>query len=73
MSLKMFLDKSYNIPGSERETGTNNLSFTREEKVIKDFIVFTDSNLNVPRKMPIKKDFLKKMFSVIKKVKPSRS
>ena len=42
-----------------------------EEKVIKDFIVFSDNNLNIPRKMPIKKDFLKKMFTVIKKVKPS--
>ena len=40
--------------------------------VIKDFIVFTDHNLNVPRKMPIKKEFLTKMFTVIKKIKPSR-
>ena len=42
-----------------------------EEKVIKDFIVFSDNNQNIPRKMPIKKDFLKKMFTIIKKVKPS--
>ena len=42
-----------------------------EEKVIKDFIVYTDKNLNTPRKLPIKKDFLKKMFAVIKRIKPS--
>ena len=34
--------------------------------------MFTDHNLNVPRKMPIKKEFLTKMFRVIKKIKPSR-
>ena len=39
--------------------------------LIKDFIVFSDHNLNTPRKMPIKKDFLAKMFTVIKKIKPS--
>ena len=42
-----------------------------EERVIKDFIMFTDSNLSTPRKMPIKSNFLKKMFSIIKKVEPS--
>ena len=42
-----------------------------EERVIKDFLIYTDHYLSAPRKMPIKHDFMDKMFSLIKKIKPS--
>ncbi len=68
--LKEILEKSYNIlaPRGRLVLITYH---SLEERVIKDFIMFTDSNLSTPRKMPIKSNFLKKMFSIIKKVKPS--
>lgn len=42
-----------------------------EERVIKDFLIYTDHYLSAPRKMPIKHDFMDKMFSLIKKIKPT--
>ena len=42
-----------------------------EERVIKDFLIYTDHYLSAPRKMPIKHDFMDKMFNLIKKIKPS--
>tara|TARA_B100000900_G_C20548430_1_gene703664 strand:+ start:394 stop:1326 length:933 start_codon:yes stop_codon:yes gene_type:complete len=42
-----------------------------EDKVIKDFLIYNDQYLSAPRKMPIKPDFMKKMFNLIKKIKPS--
>ena len=42
-----------------------------EERVIKDFLIYTDHYLSAPRKMPIKHDFMDKMFNLIKKTKPS--
>ena len=42
-----------------------------EERVIKDFLIYTDHYLSAPRKMPIKRDFMNKMFNLIKKIKPS--
>ena len=69
--LKDVLEKSYNILAPKGRLVLITYH-SLEEKVIKDFIVFTDHNLNVPRKMPIKKEFLTKMFTVIKKIKPSR-
>ena len=69
--LKDVLEKSYNILAPKGRLVLITYH-SLEEKVIKDFIVFTDNNLNVPRKMPIKKEFLTKMFTVIKKIKPSR-
>ena len=68
--LKEVLHKSYDILAPKGRLVLITYH-SLEEKVIKDFIVFSDNNLNIPRKMPIKKDFLKKMFTVIKKVKPS--
>lgn len=70
--LREVLHKSYNILAPKGRIVLITYH-SLEEKVIKDFIVFTDKNLNTPRKMPIKKDFLKKMFKVIKKIKPSAS
>ena len=63
--LKDVLEKSYNILPKGRLVLITYHSL--EEKVIKDFIVFTDHNLNIPRKMPIKKEFLTKMFKVSRK------
>ena len=68
--LKNVLEKSYNILAPKGRLVLITYH-SLEEKVIKDFIVFTDHNLNTPRKMPIKKDFLTKMFTVIKKIRPS--
>jgi len=42
-----------------------------EDRVIKDFIAVTDENLSTPRDLPIKSEFLKKMFNVVaKSIKP---
>ena len=43
-----------------------------EERVIKDFLIYTDHYLSAPRKMPIRQDFMNKMFNLIKKIKPSK-
>ena len=42
-----------------------------EDKVIKDFLIYNDQYLSAPRKMPIKPEFMNKMFNLIKKIKPS--
>ncbi len=42
-----------------------------EDKVIKDFLIYNNQYLSAPRKMPIKPDFMNKMFNLIKKAKPS--
>ena len=43
-----------------------------EDRVIKDFLSVTDENLSTPRGLPIKSEFLKKMFNVVaKSIKPS--
>jgi len=39
--------------------------------VIKDFLIYNDQYLSAPRKMPIKPEFMNKMFNLIKKIKPS--
>ena len=41
-----------------------------EDKVIKDFLIYNDQYLSAPRKMPIKPEFMNKMFNLIKKIKP---
>mgnify|MGYP001208161774 CR=1 FL=1 len=43
-----------------------------EDRVIKDFLAVTDKNVSVPRGLPIKSEFLKKMFNIVaKSIKPS--
>ncbi len=68
--LKNILEKSFNILAPKGRLVLITYH-SLEERVIKDFIIYTDHNLSAPRKMPIKKDFLQKMFSLIKKIKPS--
>ena len=42
-----------------------------EDRVIKNFIAVSDENLSTPKDLPIKSDFLKKMFNVVaKSIKP---
>ena len=42
-----------------------------EDRIIKNFIAVSDENLSTPRDLPIKSDFLKKMFNVVaKSIKP---
>ena len=36
-------------------------------------MILTDHNLSTPRKIPLKNEFLKKLFNLIKKIKPSQS
>ena len=42
-----------------------------EDKVIKNFLAVTDDNISIHRGLPIKSEFLKKMFNVVSKsIKP---
>ena len=44
-----------------------------EDKVIKDFIKHTDKKYTTPKNLPIREEFLTKMFKVVDKfIKPSR-
>jgi 16S rRNA (cytosine1402-N4)-methyltransferase len=44
-----------------------------EDRVIKDFLAVTDENISTPRNLPIKSEFLKKMFNIVaKSIKPSK-
>ena len=68
--LKEVLEKSYEILAPKGRL----LLITYhslEDKVIKDFLIYNDQYLSAPRKIPIKPDFMKKMFNLIKKIKPS--
>ena len=43
-----------------------------EDRVIKDFLSITDKNQSIPRDLPIKSEFLTKMYNIVQKsVKPS--
>lgn len=45
-----------------------------EDRVIKDFLIHTDESKSLPKKMPVKNDFLMKMFNLISKsIKPTAS
>ena len=68
--LKEVLEKSYDVlaPNGRLVLITYH---SLEERTIKDFLVFTDEYLSAPRKMPIKPEFMNKMFNLIKKIKPS--
>ena len=42
-----------------------------EDRVIKNFLAVTDDNISTPRGLPIKSEFLKKMFNIVaKSIKP---
>ena len=70
--LRDILEKSHNILAPKGRLVL--ISYhSLEERVIKDFLIYSDCNLSTPRKMPIKNDFMKKMFNIIKKIKPSKT
>ena len=70
--LKDVLEKSYDVLAHNGRLVLITYH-SLEERAIKDFLVFTDKYLSAPRKMPIKPEFMKKMFNLIKKIKPSDS
>ena len=70
--LKSILEKSYSILAPKGRLVLITYH-SLEERVIKDFMILTDHNLSTPRKIPIKNEFLKKLFNLIKKIKPSQS
>ena len=70
--LKSILQKSYSILAPKGRLVLITYH-SLEERVIKDFMILTDHNLSTPRKIPIKNEFLKKLFNLIKKIKPSQS
>ena len=42
-----------------------------EDRVIKDFLTYTDNSLSAPRDLPLKSEFLTKMYNlVVKSMKP---
>lgn len=44
-----------------------------EDKVIKDFLIFSDKNLSTPKNLPLKNKFLTKMFTIIdKSIRPTK-
>jgi len=68
--LREVLEKSYDVlaPNGRLVLITYH---SLEDKVIKDFLIYNDQYLSAPRKMPIKPEFMNKMFNLIKKIKPS--
>jgi len=70
--LKSILEKSYSILAPKGRLVLITYH-SLEERVIKDFMILTDHNLSTPRKIPLKNEFLKKLFNLIKKIKPSQT
>ena len=70
--LKDVLIKSYNILAPKGRLVL--LTYhSLEDRVIKDFLAVTDENISTPRNLPIKSEFLKKMFNLVSKsIKPSK-
>tara|TARA_Y100000389_G_scaffold151897_1_gene151741 strand:- start:1735 stop:2667 length:933 start_codon:yes stop_codon:yes gene_type:complete len=68
--LKEVLQKSYNVLAPKGRLILITYH-SLEERIIKDFLIYTDHYLSAPRKMPIKHDFMDKMFNLIKKIKPT--
>ena len=70
--LKDVLSNSYNILAPKGRLVL--LTYhSLEDRVIKDFLAVTDENISTPRNLPIKSEFLKKMFNIVSKsIKPSK-
>ena len=55
------------------ETDKGKFDFKTSSRIIKDFLAVTDENISTPRNLPIKSEFLKKMFNIVSKsIKPSK-
>ena len=70
--LKDVLSNSYNILAPKGRLVL--LTYhSLEDRVIKNFLAVTDENISTPRNLPIKNEFLKKMFNIIaKSIKPDK-
>ena len=70
--LKDVLSNSYNILAPKGRLVL--LTYhSLEDRVIKDFLAVSDENISTPRNLPIKSEFLKKMFNIVSKsIKPSK-
>jgi 16S rRNA (cytosine1402-N4)-methyltransferase len=70
--LKDVLSNSYNILAPKGRLVL--LTYhSLEDRVIKDFLAVTDENISTPRNLPIKSEFLKKMFNIVaKSIKPEK-
>jgi 16S rRNA (cytosine1402-N4)-methyltransferase len=70
--LKDVLSNSYNILAPKGRLVL--LTYhSLEDRVIKDFLAVTDENISTPRNLPIKNEFLKKMFNIVaKSIKPGK-
>ncbi|MDG2106882.1 MAG: 16S rRNA (cytosine(1402)-N(4))-methyltransferase RsmH [Gammaproteobacteria bacterium] len=70
--LKDVLSNSYNILAPKGRLVL--LTYhSLEDRVIKNFLAVTDENISTPRNLPIKSEFLKKMFNIVaKSIKPSK-
>ena len=70
--LKDVLSNSYNILAPKGRLVL--LTYhSLEDRVIKNFLAVTDENISTPRNLPIKNEFLKKMFNIVaKSIKPEK-
>jgi 16S rRNA (cytosine1402-N4)-methyltransferase len=70
--LKDVLSNSYNILAPKGRLVL--LTYhSLEDRVIKDFLAVTDENISTPKNLPIKSEFLKKMFNIVaKSIKPAK-
>ncbi|MBH44458.1 MAG: 16S rRNA (cytosine(1402)-N(4))-methyltransferase [Gammaproteobacteria bacterium] len=69
--LKNALEKSYQVLAPKGRLVLITYH-SLEDRVIKDFITYTDTNLSAPKDLPLDKSFLSKMFNIISKsIKPS--
>ena len=71
--LKDVLSNSYNILAPKGRLVL--LTYhSLEDRVIKNFLAVTDENISTPRNLPIKNEFLKKMFNIVaKSIKPDKN
>tara|TARA_B100001564_G_scaffold357543_1_gene374029 strand:- start:1042 stop:1959 length:918 start_codon:yes stop_codon:yes gene_type:complete len=68
--LKYALNHSYNILAPKGRLVLITYH-SLEDRVIKNFLAITDDNISTPKGLPIKSEFLKKMFNIVaKSIKP---
>ncbi len=70
--LKEILNKSYGLLSTSGRLVLITYH-SLEERIIKDFLIYSDENSSTPRKLPIRDEFMRKMFTLIKKIKPQEN
>lgn len=69
--LKSVLDESFNILAPKGRLALITYH-SLEDRVIKDFLTYTDKSLSAPRDLPLQNEFLTKMFRIVSKsIKPT--